>query len=246
MVYEPRNYRKLHSETDLQHFQVCCKETDLDIAIATGADRPDLTRLANELAAQYRRILEQYGQRKPVFLTTLEPYQPEEDAPSIVKEMCDATKLAGVGPMAAVAGLFAQRIGRELACHSPEVIVENGGDIWLKTCKTRRVAIFAGNSPFSYRIGVEIAPEQSPLGICTSSGTVGHSLSFGKADAAVILAPCAVLADAVATAVGNRVQDAGDLESAVDFALSIPGVSGAMVIIGDKMAVKGQVKLVPL
>jgi ApbE superfamily uncharacterized protein (UPF0280 family) len=99
--------------------------------------------------------------------------------------------------MASVAGFFSEKVGKFLAHYSRDVIVENGGDIWMKSNRIRRVGIFAGSSPFSQRIGLEIGPKRTPLGICTSSATVGHSLSFGKADAVVILAPSAILADAV-------------------------------------------------
>jgi len=246
VVYEPRTYRKLYSEKDLVHFQVQLGETDLDIAVTNGVASSQLSMEVLNYITEYRLALDNYINMHPRFLTTLEPYQPEDVAPWAVKEMCTATNLAGVGPMAAVAGLFSELTGRLVARYAEDVIVENGGDIWLKTSTVRNVAVFAGDSPFSYQIGLEIQPTETPLGICTSSGTVGHSLSFGRADAALILAPSAILADAVATATGNLIQNEDDLETAVDFAMSIPGVSGALVILGDKMAVKGNVKLVPL
>lgn len=246
MVYEPRTYRKLHSEKDLDHFQVSLRETDLDLAVKKGRDISRLSAITLACVRDYRQVLDAYIKEQPTFLTTLEPFEPGEDAPQAVRDMCAAARLAGVGPMAAVAGLFSEKAGQLLSRYSKDVIVENGGDIWLKTSRVRQVAIYAGTSPFSCRIGLEIRPQGTPLGICTSSGTVGHSLSFGKADAAVVLAPSAILADAAATACGNLVKSAEDLEKAVDFALSIPGVSGAVAIVGDKMAVKGQVRLVPL
>ncbi len=119
--------------------------------------------------------------------------------------MAAAAQTAGVGPMAAVAGAIAECVGRELLEFSPEVIVENGGDIFLKVSHRRTVGIFAGDSPLTGRIGIQIEARDTPLGVCTSSGTVGHSLSFGRADAVVVLAPAAALADAAATAIGNRV-----------------------------------------
>jgi ApbE superfamily uncharacterized protein (UPF0280 family) len=148
--------------------------------------------------------------------------------------------------MATVAGLFAEKVGNVLASFSSDVIVENGGDIWLKTSAIRKVGLYAGDSPFTARVALEVSPSDTPLGICTSSATVGHSLSLGKADAVVILSPSAVLADATATAICNMIKTYDDLESAVNQALEISGVNGAIAILGDKMAVKGQVKLVPI
>ncbi|MBZ4654843.1 MAG: ApbE family lipoprotein [Peptococcaceae bacterium] len=246
MVYEARTYRKLHQQKDLCHFQVMVGETDLDIAVRKERYDQKLVELAAALVREERDLLKEYINRDPVFLTTLEPYEPLPDAPFSVLEMSRAAQLAGVGPMAAVAGYFAETVGKKLSAFSREVIIENGGDIWLKTSKTRHVGIFAGKSPFTHRIALEIKAGRTPLGICTSSGTVGHSLSFGKADAMVILAPSAILADAVATAACNMVQNAADLESAVNFALNISGVTGAVAILGDKMAARGEIKLVPM
>ncbi|MCA1989441.1 MAG: hypothetical protein LDL07_09915, partial [Desulfarculus sp.] len=85
-----------------------------------------------------------------------------------------------------------------------------------------------------------------PLAVCTSSGTVGHSLSLGRADAATILAKDAALADAAATALGNRVRTAADLATALDWAQGVPGVLGALVIKGSQLAAWGEVELVRL
>ena len=146
--------------------------------------------------------------------------------------------------MAAVAGAFAEFVGRELLRISPEVIVENGGDIFLKTGKTRLVGVYAGESPYTGKIALKVEPADTPLGICTSSGTVGHSLSFGKADAVIVLSPSTSLADAAATAIGNIVQTADDVQKALDFARGVAGLLGVAVIINDKMGVWGKINLV--
>lgn len=246
MVYEPRTYRSLHKEEDLRHFQVVVGETDLDIAVKKNRYFAELPELVEAFLRKERRVLQEYLSVDPGFQKALSPYEPLVTAPEPAREMAGMARLAGVGPMAAVAGLFAEKTGKMLARYSGDVIVENGGDIWLKTSRIRRVGIYAGDSPFSGQVGLKIRPAQTPLGICTSSGTVGHSLSFGQADAVIILAPSALLADAVATAAANQVQDFKDLEAAVDFALNIPGVTGAIAIKGDRMAVRGQVTLAPM
>jgi ApbE superfamily uncharacterized protein (UPF0280 family) len=149
--------------------------------------------------------------------------------------------------MAAVAGAFAQAAGEFLAAYSTEVIVENGGDIYMYTTKDRIVGIYAGpHSPYTGVMGIKIAAGQQPLGICTSSGTVGPSFSYGKADAAIILATDALLADAAATALGNRVQTPEDVGPAVEFAATLPGVSGALAICGRALAAWGAVELADL
>jgi hypothetical protein len=164
----------------------------------------------------------------------------------VVKEMIAAARRVGVGPMAAVAGALAERVGRALSSLSEEVIVENGGDLFLSIRRPATVALYAGKSPLSRRVGLKIDPALSPLGVCTSSGTVGHSFSFGRADAACVLAPAAALADAAATALGNRVPDAGGIPLALEWAAGVPELIGAVVIVGDKLGAWGRVELAPL
>ncbi|MBP1711906.1 MAG: hypothetical protein H6Q42_109 [Deltaproteobacteria bacterium] len=146
-------------------------------------------------------------------------------------------------PMAAVAGAMAEFVGRDLLGESPEVIVENGGDLFIQLSRELKIAIFAGPSPLSMRVGLKISESAKGLGVCTSSGTVGPSLSFGRADAVCILSPSAALADAAATAVGNVVKSAGDLTTGLETAQSIEGVTGAVLIVGEKMGAWGKVEL---
>lgn len=240
-MYQPRVYRHWIKESDLVSFNVIVKQTDLYIRA-----RRNIRNKAMKSVLKHRSSLEEYIEHHPLFLTTLEPYQPEADAPAIVREMSRASKLAGVGPMAAVAGAIAEAVGKELLAFSPEIIVENGGDIFLKTSRKRLVGIYAGQSPFTGKIALEINPEETPLGICTSSGTVGHSLSFGSADAVIILSPSAPLADALATAIGNEVKVADDISRATEKAQIIEGLHGIVVIKDDKIGMWGKVKIVPI
>ncbi|MDD4238213.1 MAG: UPF0280 family protein [Desulfotomaculaceae bacterium] len=246
MEYLKRTYRTSFRQDDLVHFQVVVRQTDLDIGVRRERFSPELVSWVKNVLQELREPLERYTQEYPAFLHSLVPYDPLSGAPPIAIELAQAARLAGVGPMAAVAGAFAQHIGRALARRSKDVIVENGGDIYLRSTRQRRIGIFAGGSPLSNRIALEIKPEETPLGICTSSGTVGPSLSLGRADAAVILSPSASLADAVATAAGNMVQNSGDVQQAAEFALAVKGITGAVIIKNDRMAACGKLKLVPL
>jgi ApbE superfamily uncharacterized protein (UPF0280 family) len=240
-MYEQRTYRHSIKDADLVSFTVTVKETDLFIRAGS-----DLTNEALEAIKACRGPLEDYISRHPLFLHSLEPVEIEKDAPDIVRIMAEAAKEAGVGPMAAVAGAVAEQVGKQLLERSAEIIVENGGDIFLKINKKRRIGIFAGKSAFSGKLALEIEPERTPLGICTSSGTVGPSLSLGLADAVIILAPSAALADAAATAVGNCVKSGEDINYALEAGQKIRGVSGIVIIAGDKMGVWGDVKLIRL
>lgn len=145
--------------------------------------------------------------------------------------------------MASVAGAIAEFVGSELSAFSPEIIVENGGDIYLKSSKTRLVGIYAGKSPLTGKIGLEINGQDTPLGICTSSGTVGHSLSFGKADAVVVLSKSATLADAAATAIGNLIVEPDDIPKGIEFAKGIEGLKAVIIIKDDDMGLRGEVKI---
>ena len=144
-----------------------------------------------------------------------------------------------MGPMAAVAGAISEFVGKGLLNFSSEVIVENGGDIFMQSQSDRIAGIYAGDSPLSQKIGLKIPAEDTPMGICTSSGKIGHSLSFGKADAVVILSKDTALADAAATAVGNIVISAGDIQKGINFAKMIEGVLGVVVIVEDKLGAWG-------
>ena len=240
-MFQPRTYRALAATDRLSAFTVTVKETDLQVQAQSNLE--DLTR---ELVLEHRGYLEAYIRRHPPFLSTLEPWPLSGPAPDVVRDMVAAGAAAGVGPMAAVAGAIAERVGRGLLPHSAEVIVENGGDVFLQTAKAATVALFAGSSPLSLRVGVHVACRERPLGVCTSSGTVGHSLSFGRADAVCVLSRSCALADAAATAIGNRVQSKRDIDRALEFGRNIHGVQGLAIVVGDRLGVWGEVEIVPL
>lgn len=241
MMFQQRSYRNAIHNSRLVHFQISVKETDLMVS----APIP-LESVARELVLIHRGYLETYIDQYPEFQKTLKPWRISGPAPAIVREMALAGEKAGVGPMAAVAGAISQAVGIGLLQISDEIIVENGGDIFFKTCLPVIVGIYAGNSPLSLKVGLRVDSSAGPVSLCTSSGTVGHSLSFGKADAVCVMSASCALADAVATAVGNRVHSAGDITRAIDFGKSIPGVSALIVIVGKDMGIWGGIELVPL
>ncbi|HID10337.1 MAG TPA: UPF0280 family protein [Candidatus Latescibacteria bacterium] len=237
-MYEPRIYRDRIPEDGLCSFRVMMGESDLWIR----ADE-DLSSEALSALREARRQIAGYIRRDPAFLKSLIPHPVQEDAPPLVRKMAEAGEKAGVGPMAAVAGAIAEYVGGRLSRLSGEVIVENGGDVFLSIARPRKVGIWAGNSSLSGKVALEVTPEETPLAVCTSSGTVGHSLSFGKADAAVAMAESGPLADAVATALGNRVQKPEDIRRGMEWAMGIKGVRGVLVIVGDRMGALGIVRL---
>lgn len=232
-------YRKLVS-SQLAQWHTCYKDTELLISAAT-----DLSEKAYGIVLELRKTLDEFIAAYEEFGTSLEPVDPGFDAPVVVQDMCLAAVKAGVGPMAAVAGAFAKEVGRRLLETSDEVIIENGGDVWLKTNGLSTVAIYAGDSSLSMKIGITVDAYE-PIAVCTSSGTVGHSLSFGKADAAVVVSYDACLADACATRLGNEIKSARDIEAALDTIYDIDGVVGALAVVGDKCGAVGDLELVNL
>ncbi len=240
-MYEKRAYRNLVKTDDLVKFEVIVKETDLLVR----AER-DLANESRESVLKYRHQLETYIETNPEFQRSLIPLKDDPYAPEIVQEMIRTSQLAQVGPMAAVAGALAEFVAKDLSPISKEVIIENGGDIYLAISRERTIGVFAADSPLSLKIGIEISPEDSPLGVCTSSGTVGPSLSFGKADAVCILSKSTTLADAAATSVGNIVKEKKDIELGLERGKEIEGVLGMLIIVGEKVGIWGNVKLVQL
>jgi ApbE superfamily uncharacterized protein (UPF0280 family) len=238
-MYEERSYRHFIKDNDLVSFTVKVKETDLFIRA-----EKDLSAEAIRVVGKCRKPLEHYIQSHPLFMHSLEPLQVEDDAADIVRIMALAGQVAGVGPMASVAGAMAEMVGKELLQYSGEIIVENGGDIFLHTAQKRLVGIYAGESPFSGKLALEVRPDMMPAGVCTSSGTVGPSLSLGLADAAIILSHSAALADAAATAVGNIVKSEDDIQAALERGQKIVGILGIVVIQGDRMGAWGDINLI--
>lgn len=215
------------------------KDNETDILISA---EKKLKKEAENFISRHRTDIIKYIKTNPDFGTSLKPLPIDGNAPRIVKSMSRAARLVGVGPMAAVAGAISEFTGKSLLEFTNQIILENGGDIFIKTHKERKIGIYAGTSPLSGKISIRIKPESTPLGICTSSGTVGHSLSFGKADAVCITSHDTALADTCATATANRVKSEKDIESALNFAKSIEGIIGAVVIYGNKVGVKGDIE----
>lgn len=242
MRYEEPFYRYIVGNEDLVSFRVKVKQSDIFIK----ADK-ELKELAERKLKEIRRQLENYIEEDPAFLHSFSPYPVPPSAPEIVRIMAGASILAGVGPMAAVAGAIAELLGRELLNHCEEVLVENGGDIFIKCKKPRIVGIFAGlGSPITNRLGIKIEPEETPLGICTSSASVGPSFSFGEADAVVVMASSPAVADAFATALGNLVKGDESLEGIWEQVRRTRVLKGVIIAKGGKVALWGTIQLVAL
>ena len=237
--YTQRFYRRWQNPPGLHFFSVHYRETDLAIYAAQ-----DLSHRAYELVKQYRKHIEDTIKKHPEFKTSLSPVN-ITSSHSIINEMLEKATLTGVGPMAGVAGAMAEYVGKELLSSTNEIIIENGGDIFIKTLKDRTVLVYAGEeSPFKDMIRIKLRNRKNGFGVCTSSRSIGHSLSFGNTDAVVVIASSTIIADCLATALGNMVKRKDDIEEALKFAESFNEIEGGLIIIDDLMAAFGKIELV--
>ncbi len=234
-----RFYRAWASGRGLCEFSVTIGETDLQI-FADFA----LPGEAEAAVRRVRRDIELYAATHDAFLGSLLPLAASAGAPRVVRKMCEAGQQYAVGPMAAVAGAVAEYVGRALLERSSQVIVENGGDIFFKTDEPPTFGLYAGRrSPFTGR--VRFTPTTMTAGgVCTSSGTVGHSLSLGRADAVVVLAPDTILADAAATSIANRIRGAEDVQRAIDLEKERGLLEGGVIAIDDTLGAWGALEIV--
>jgi ApbE superfamily uncharacterized protein (UPF0280 family) len=187
-----------------------------------------------------RSRLEAYIDLFPDFMDSLVPVEPAPGAPEIALRMHRAAALTGVGPLAAVAGAIAEFAARAaVAAGEDEVIVENGGDVFIVSNRVRVVSLFAGVTALSQRLAFQLPPERCPVAVCSSSATMGHSMSFGKADLVTVVAADGALADAAATALCNRVQQSAHIDPALETGIEIPGVEGVLIVLGDRVGLIG-------
>jgi ApbE superfamily uncharacterized protein (UPF0280 family) len=236
-------------------FQCSLLETDLLIGIPPEQFRSGLDQVVMDEIRRVRDVIETYGGTHPEFFTSLEPLPQTtgvtadgrgKEVPDEIGIMLRCGEQTGTGPMSAVAGLLAEKVGSRLIMDNrlSEVVIENGGDLFMVNSRNATAVIQAGNSSFSGKIALDIPP--GTRGICTSSGTVGHSFSYGKADAVTVVAGSAPLADAWATSLANHVKTPADIEFVLAHVEKIPDILGCVVVIGERMGIRGQFELKPL
>lgn len=241
MEYRERSYRSRFSNDERRWFCVKFLESDLWIGVDSGSYRASLEADTYAMLVDLRRQMDAYLLMDPAYKAALTPYDAGLEAPNILKEMSRVSHKTGIGPMSAVAGAVAKKVAEFLG--TQEVIVENGGDIYAQAASDMDISVFAGQSPLSEKIGLHIPAAEFPLGICTSSGTVGPSLSLGRADAVMIVCKDVLLADSYATAMANRIKTVNDLQSVIDRISDIPEILGAIAVKDDRMAITGRFEL---
>lgn len=240
--FQPRTYRAQFNTDRFKGFEVKFNETDLWIGVDPASFDEKMLEVAQNKIESLRKIFDEYIAVEPFFKKSLKPFQPTELAPNEAREMAAAAEKAGIGPMSAVAGLFAREIGEEIIKNFSveELVVENGGDIYVQLKNELIFSVFAGESILSERIGLVIPAENKTIGICTSAGTVGPSISYGNADAVVVVCDDILLADAFATALGNKVKSPDHVEKVIKQAEKYPEIQSVLIICEDKIGIKGE------
>ena len=221
------------------------KETDLWIGVDRKSFHKEMPSFTDRLIRRIRLEMEAYLEKDPDYARSLMPYKASPEAPLIFRAMSAVADKSGIGPMSAVAGAVARKVGETLKAEFEvqEVIVENGGDIYADIIEDIDISVFAGHSPLSEKVGLHLEAAYAPLGICTSSGTVGPSLSFGKADAVMIVCRDTLLADTYATAFANTVQTADDINPCLDKIKATEEILAAIIIKDDKLGICGKFDL---
>jgi ApbE superfamily uncharacterized protein (UPF0280 family) len=240
-----QSYRNKYNKERFREFQVKYLETDLWIGIDPESFRKEIEYEALVAIEHLRHKLDAYIKTEPAFAKSLTPFYPGIAAPGEAKEMANASAKAGIGPMASVAGMFAREVGEAILQNFSvkEMVVENGGDIFSLLNNELVFSVYAGSSPLSEKLGIVLPSGMGKVGICTSAGTVGPSLSFGRADAVAVVCKDVLLADAFATALGNNVKVPEDIEGVLTFSEKYTEILSVVIVCGDKVGVRGELEL---
>jgi uncharacterized protein len=246
--FEPRFYRSKMGEGRFVPFTIGYKDSDLWIGIDSKSYNTEIQDFAQRRLVELRQSLELYILNHPLFATSFVPIELLPGAPEIAKIMSIAGLKTGTGPMAAVAGAFSEFIGKAVQAEFgvEEIVVENGGDIYLSLKRDLLMSVYAGDSPLSGKLGVQIPAHYTPLGVCTSAGTVGPSINFGKADAVMVICKDTALADAYATAISNKIKLANDIPIQQQFYSTEQEIISLLMICQGQIGISGQFEIKPI
>jgi uncharacterized protein len=241
MEFQPRTYRQTFNPERFASFTVQYLETDLWIGTDHASFHKEIAELARQEIINIRKQLDHYISHHPEFKTSLLPVSPIQGVPEVALEMISSGYRTHTGPMASVAGMFARQVGEKIKhqFNIKEVVVENGGDYYVFLKEDLLMTVYAGTSPLSEKIAVIVPASETPCGICTSSGTVGPSLSFGLADAVMVTCYSPALADGWATALANRVKSPADIETVLKYSEQFPEILSLVIICEDKTGIRG-------
>ncbi|MCM8774411.1 MAG: UPF0280 family protein [Candidatus Omnitrophica bacterium] len=238
-MYEERFYRYYYSKKEY-NLDISYKESDLYIV----SDKPLEENITLKILVKYYNQIKEYIKKNPYFLTSLSPLPVDEQASPIIKDMLLAGKIAGVGPFASVAGAMSFYVGKELLNFCNQIIIENGGDVFLKIDTDRNIGVYLGDNFNPKNLTIKVSKRHTPFGICSSSAKIGHSLNFGCVDLLTVISKDVIVADALATAYSNEIKREKDVKKILNQARQNPYVDGIIVAISGKLFLWGDIELI--
>jgi len=248
MLFESKSYRNSFPKERFKSFEIENEDGSLWIGVDPDSFKEEMIGTAQAFMTEKLNELAAYIAEEPFFRKSLKPCPVTENAPDIAHSMAAAGELAVVGPMAAKNAILAELVGKMLLerFEIGELIVENGGDLYLKLQNSLIVSIFAGDSDISGMVGIEIQPGQTPLGIGTGTGTKGTPMNHGAAEAVFIVAKKAAEAGAFAVGLGNKIKSPEDVDKVLMRIEIISEIEGAVLILDDQIGLRGDIELIML
>jgi len=230
-MYIEKKYRDYRGRQNQQ--EIVYKNADILLTSETVFPRQTVLSALKEYYSQ----VETYVQEHPEFQASLSPVAAYPQAPQIIQDMSAASFLSTIGPFSAVAGAIAHYVGMALLPQCRQLIIENGGDLFLKIDSPKRIGLYAGEGSWVNNLYIEAGPSSTPFGIAASSGTMGHSLSLGNADLVIVAAESAIIADTFVTILCNRIKTRQDIHPVMECYKANPVIRGIGICLDEEMYV---------
>ncbi len=232
-------YRNRVKHKEKYNWEIVYKYSDLLISC-----NKDISFKLEKLIKEIYHLLESCIEEEPSFQKSLSPLRVKPYYPPIIKRMCQKAAIFNVGPMATVAGAVCDYIASGLDRYCRRLIIENGGDIFIKSNKDIDVSVYLKNKYFADKIYLKIRAGITPCGLCSSSGSFGHSLSMGRSDLVVVLAKSTISADGAATSIANKVRSPEDISKIINDYKDIEDITGILIVKDDRLGVWGNIELI--
>jgi uncharacterized protein len=114
-----------------------------------------------------------------------------------------------------------------------ELTVTCGGDYFIVAKKRQKLTVL--RRPNGASIAVVVPPRKEGVGISTNQG--------GRVDGIAVLANSCMLADAAAAGVQAILPKPDGFRTALDYLKKVPGIYGAVVVLGERIGMMGGVEI---
>ncbi len=236
-MYEERFYRG-HVLSKFK-LEVSFNESDLLICTDKKVDKWVIEPILEKYYCQIKK----YVKEKPIFMNSLFPLEDDASASSIVKKMMESSRISGIGPFSSVAGAIAFYVGNEMSEICEEIVIENGGDIFLNIKEDKHLGIYLGERFKIKNLVLKIRKRNYSFGIASSSSVIGHSLNFGNADLVTVIAKDVIIADGLATSLSNKIKIVNDVELVIEEAKNIPELEAIFIAFDNKIFLWGDLEI---